>query len=282
MSVKYSHDPEILALYARLSDLETRADGGELGVTPFLTPREVIYAKSYLSSRMRDGLAFFVGGYPQAERQRAVILPSYTEGLLPPCDGEDARLDRRLDEAGFDSLATEVRGLVIPLCVKGSGYRVLSHRDYLGSTLGLGLARDVLGDILVLDEHCAYLLCKGEILPFLTGHLTHVGSDPVKVTPLSPDTQLDVQKATRPIRDTVASPRLDCVVAALCNLSREKAQSAVRSGLVEVDYEVAESCDLALTTPCVLSVRGVGKFCVLAFDGETRKGRLRLVAEKYV
>ena len=35
-------------------------------------------------------------------------------------------------------------------------------------------------------------------------------------------------KQYRPISDTVASPRLDCVVAALTNLSREAAQNAVR------------------------------------------------------
>ena len=40
-----------------------------------------------------------------------------------------------------------------------------------------------------------------------------------------------------PIRTTVASERLDCVIAALTGLSREAAQTAVRSGLCEVEFE---------------------------------------------
>lgn len=278
--MKYSNDPHILALYARLGDLEARAGRGELGATPFLTPREAIYTKSYLAPLMKEGMAYLIGGYDTAERVRALILPAYVEGMLSLEEGKP--LAAALADAGLSELAAEVLALVRVLHIKGSGYRTLSHRDYLGSVLGLGLERDVLGDILVMDQHSAYLLCKGEMISFLKEHLTHVGSDPVRVTLLPPDTPVQALKKTQPIRDTIASPRLDCVVAALCNLSREKAQTTVKSGLVEVDYEVAESCDLALTTPCVLSVRGVGKFCVLAFDGETRKGRLRLVAEKYV
>ena len=84
------------------------------------------------------------------------------------------------------------------------------------------------------------------------------------------------------VSDTVASARLDCVVAALANLSRERAQEAVRSGLCEVEYEVAEVCDMLLEVPCVLSIRGVGKFRLLSLSGPTKKGRLRLMAEKYI
>lgn len=278
--IKHSDDPAILALYARLRDLEALSERGEMGVTPFLTPRECIYAESYLQPLLSQGCACLWGGHPAAERRRAVLLPSYVWGMVTCVPGGSPAA--ALAEVGFDAAADEAEGLVTLLLVRGSGFRDLGHRDYLGSVLGLGLERDVLGDILVIDPHSAYIFCKGEIAPFLLESLTHVGSDPVKVKALPSDTPLAVEKKTQPIHDTVASPRLDCVVAALCNLARERAQTAVRSGLVEVDYEVCQHCDLALTPPCVLSVRGVGKFSVLAFDGETRKGRLRLVAEKYV
>ena len=86
----------------------------------------------------------------------------------------------------------------------------------------------------------------------------------------------------RPIRDTVASPRLDAVVASLTNLSREQAQNTVRSGLVEVDYEPVERTDLLLTPPAVISVRGHGRFVLRGFDGQNRKGRLRLLADKLI
>ena len=80
----------------------------------------------------------------------------------------------------------------------------------------------------------------------------------------------------------MASKRLDCVVGALTNLSREKAQALIKTGLCEVNYLVEQRVDAEVKTPCVISARGYGKFNVLSFDGETKRARLRLVAQKYV
>ena len=90
------------------------------------------------------------------------------------------------------------------------------------------------------------------------------------------------ERKMQPIHDTVASGRLDAVVAALCNLSRDKARTAVESGLVEIDFESEERPDRTVNTPAVISVRGVGKFRVLSLCDKTKKGRYRLEAEKYV
>lgn len=281
MSVKYTKDPVILELYARLRDLCAASERGELTASPFLTPREAMYAKSYLEPRLREGSACFAGGYAHAERVRALILPDYAAGFV---SSEDMASDpvAALTSVGLCELAEGIARYVSVLSVKGSGYRTLTHRDYLGSVLGLGLERDVIGDILVVNEHSAYLVCKGEISDFLAANLTHVASDTVKTERLSPGVPLLVEKRRQPVHDTVASPRLDCVVAALGNLSRDKAQTAVSSGLVELNYEVCEACDAMVESPCILSIRGIGKFEVIAIGGETRKGRLRLAAEKYI
>lgn len=285
--MKYTNAPEILALYARLEDLIALAERGEMAVTAFLSPREVLYAASCCEARLREGTACFVGGFRGSrdgllpERRRLVLLPDYVAGMVSP----EALADHpaaALYEAGLDDLGVQVTEAVCLLSLKGSGFYRLTHRDYLGSVLGLGLERDVLGDIFVTDEHDAILACKGEIAPFLLEHLTHVAGDTVRVERLSDGLAPELQRKSVPVHDTVASARLDCVVAALTNLSREKAQAAVKSGLVELNYEVVEACDCTVEPPCVLSVRGVGKFSVLSFDGETKKGRLRLSAERYV
>ena len=187
-----------------------------------------------------------------------------------------------LSDAGLDDLAETIRGAVCPVLVKGSGFRELSHRDYLGSVLGLGLERDAIGDILIPDSHSAILLTDTRVVDFLTTQLEKVATDTVRVSRLPEGTALTGTRRLQPITDTVASERLDCVVAALCNLSREKAQMAVRSGLVELDYEAVEACDTTVEAPAVISVRGFGKFAVHNFDGTTRKGRIRLVAGKYI
>lgn len=263
------------------------SERGEPAMTAFLTPRECLYATSFCEAQVREGLAFLWGGFPLGEgdtppeRRRMILLPDYVAGLVSP-EGLACDPVTTLAEAGLDDLSVLTAASVCILAVKGSGFRRLTHRDYLGSILGLGLERDVSGDIFVADEHSAYLACKGEIADFLTDNLTHVSADTVRVTQMPVGFVPPVERKRQAIRDTVASARLDCVVAALSNLSREKAQVAVRSGLVDLNYETVEACDTTVVPPCVLSVRGVGKFSVLSFDGETKKGRRRLSAEKYI
>ncbi len=276
-------DEAIALLLARLDDLCDRAAHGVAAVSAYLTPRESQYASRALAARISAGTAVLWGGFPTAERRRAIVLPDYTEGLTDP-DRLAANPVAALEEAGLDDLADALREAVVVLTVRGSGYRALSHRDYLGSVLGLGLDRDAIGDIVVADGDtpCAYLVTDARIADFLVTDLKKVATDAVKVSrPADGLAQIPVRKLS-PIRDTVASARLDCVVAALCNLSRDAAQNAIRQALVELNYEPVTDCDRTVEPPATLSVRGFGKFVVEGFDGETRKGRMRMVAGKYI
>ncbi len=273
-------DEAIDRLLARLDDLGDRAAAGTVGVSRFLTPREAKYAARHLSARRAAGTAVLWGGYPGAERVRAFLLPDYCEGLLVP-DALAASPVDALREQGLDDIADAVAGATVSVTVKGSGYRTLTHRDYLGSLLGLGVERDAVGDILTLGEHEAIVLTSEGMAAFFTADLRKVATDTVRVTRTPSDTPLSATRRLTPIHDTVASPRLDCVVAALCNLSREAAQETIRRGLVELDYEPCDACDTTVEPPAILSVRGHGKFAVEAFDGETRKGRMRLRAGQY-
>ena len=274
-------DEEIRRLLSRLDDLCDRAAKGESAVSRFLTPREAKYAAQHLSSRMRIGTACLFGGYADAERVRAVILPDYTEGMIDP-DALASDPITALSEAGLEDIAALLHECAQPVLIQGSGYRELSHRDYLGSVLGLSLERDAIGDILVTDAHSAYLITGAQMADFLVANLTKVATDTVKVSHPSDGISLSSTRRLVPITDTVASERLDCVVAALCSLSRDKAQTSIRAGLCELDYEPVEECDVPVTPPAVISVRGYGKFAVHSFDGATRKGRIRLSAGKYL
>ena len=272
---------DIRRLLARLDDLNRQAERGEAAVSAYLTPREAKYAAAHLSARLRAGTALLWGGYGEAERVRAVLLPDYVEGIVDPAALAESPVSA-LSAVGMDDLAHTLREAICAVSVKGSGFRELSHRDYLGSILGLGLERDTLGDILVPDAHSAILLTSRHTADFLLTQLEKVATDTVKVALLPAEAPLAGTRRLTPITDTVASQRLDCVVAALCNLSREKAQMTVKAGLVELDYEPCEACDTTVEAPAVITVRGYGKFAVREFDGVTRKGRIRLVAGKYV
>ena len=260
---------------ARIEDAIRRSASGSVAHIPFLTMRERRSAERILDARGMRGAYWFFGGHTTAERACLFVLPDYLTAILPE---EDA--DR--EEVLFDYLADELKDTVVSISIKGSGFRKLTHRDYLGAVLGLGIERDAIGDIAVQNEHQAILFCPRTLAAFLIGELNKVGSDTVRCRECVIDETFTDGKQYRPISDTVASPRLDCVVAALCNLSREAAQGAIRSGLVEVDFEPEERVDTALEPPITVSVRGHGRFILRSFDGETKKGRLRLRADQLI
>ena len=81
---------------------------------------------------------------------------------------------------------------------------------------------------------------------------------------------------------TVASPRLDGLIAGMLGLSREAAQQLIRRGLVEIDHETVEKCDAMPKPPCLLGVRGYGRYRFSQIGTQSRRGRWRITAQKYL
>ncbi len=264
MSETGKNERELEGLYARLGDLAERAARGELGVSAFLSPRELHYASIFARSRKIRFFAF--GGYEDAERRKIYILPEYLE------DVQDAQ---GLENCGFESE-------IASLHIKGSGFKRLTHRDFMGSVLGLGLQRSVVGDIVTQNDEEAVVFCDCVIADFLCDSLTRVGNDRVCVERYALPKAFAAEKRSTPVSHTVASPRLDAVVAALCSVSREKAKELVCKELVELDYECESRFDREVRGGSIISVRGYGKFRVTAVEDKTRKGRYRLNGEKYL
>lgn len=261
---------------ARVTDALYRAESGTLAVLPFLTPKEALTAKRLLAERGALSFAYFFGGYEDAERVCLFLLPDY----LLACLG--APLSQVPAKELEDLLGEDLSNAVSPLRITGSGFYKLTHRDYLGAILGLGLERDALGDVAIQNDHEAIVFCSATICDFLCKELTSVGSDRVRCRPWQLDESFTDGRLYLPIHDTVASDRLDCVVASVANLSREAAQSAIRTGLVELNFEVTEKTDLAVEAPATVSIRGHGRFVVRSLGGTTKKGRLRLFSEKLI
>jgi RNA-binding protein YlmH len=252
-------------LLARAQDLASRAERGELTFTHFLTPRERLVLLRQFGKRYP---VLVTGGYPQSERQRIYFLPPYLEGLA----------ENDLHEA----IDGELAETLCPVRICGSGYRTLSHRDFLGAILHLGIERDRIGDLCASDGREAILFTDALMADFLEQNLTRVANDAVSVTRAELAEDFDGGKQYLSVSDTVASPRADAVVAALANLSRERAQALFRQGAVEIDYEPQEKCDRSIEPGAVIVIHGVGKFTVRDITDKTRKGRFRLLADKHI
>ena len=145
-------------LLAHTEDLLVRADGGTVS-GDFLNLGEQFLVRAFLvQCGKAENLDFaFFGGYPSAERQMLFLFPSYIADTLQYMTDDTGQPSLPSDAAA--SMCAEEHALCA-LKIIGSGYRALSHRDYLGSLLALGIERNIIGDIAVLDDHTAVLFVK--------------------------------------------------------------------------------------------------------------------------
>lgn len=150
----------------------------------------------------------------------------------------------------------------------------LSHRDFLGTILSLGLERNTLGDILV-DDGRAVVFVKNDVKEYIVSQITKIGGVGVKITEADlsniPECD-DVLEKTL----TIASLRLDVLVSAFTGLSRDKSQKLITQGVVSVNYSVCNSTSVKIKENDTIVVRKYGKFIVKNIIGETKKGRHKL------
>ena len=166
------------------------------------------------------------------------------------------------------------------------GGRGLTHRDYLGSLLALGLDREVTGDILVRgpDEKTgggADIIVETGVAEFIEMNYNKAGHTnlTVEILPIDAlDTGLVniVEK-----RDTVASLRLDNIVSSAFAVSRSKAAEAIRRGIVSVNSVECLKVDQIIEEGDRVTLRGKGKIALAEVGGRSRKDRIIVTFNLY-
>ena len=251
---------ERLLLARALDKLELARQRNIPACTDFLSPQERVSVENLLNACGHPRHLFF-GGYEGAERTVCAFLPDWQEAEDWQGDGESC----------------PVRAL---RCTWSGGQK-LTHRDFLGSVLGLGLDREKVGDLLVADGRCDVLALE-EVADFLVFHMEQAGRVKLKCSPLPLDRLEPPAVETRTIRDTVSSLRLDAVAASGFSLARSKAADLISSGRFQLNYRECVKPDRAVAQGDVISCWGLGKCVVQEVGGTSRKGRILLVLERYV
>lgn len=162
-----------------------------------------------------------------------------------------------------------------------SGVSGLSHRDILGSVLGLGIKREMTGDIFV-DGDRAVIMSDSQVRDFLLFNLKNVGRKKVEVSLCPEDVSISLEHAFKLERCVVASNRLDALVGAAANLSRSEASEHILGGGVSVNFTLAADTSKKLSEGDVISIRHHGRFVLEKICGETKKGRLAVELKKYI
>lgn len=156
----------------------------------------------------------------------------------------------------------------------------LTHRDYLGALMHLGIERSTIGDI-VLREQEAYLFCLEQVADYILEELTRIRHTTVRCQKMDqvPET---VRPSLEPCRLIVSSMRLDTVIAKLYHLSRSQSLDLFREQKVFVGGRQTTQNSGLLRPGDVVSVRGYGKFVCGQSSGQTKKGNLYVEISRYV
>ncbi len=155
----------------------------------------------------------------------------------------------------------------------------LAHSDLLGSLMSLGMDRSLFGDLIVSEDH-AYLLSMPEVGEMLTAEWHEAGHTPIQVRRLEQPPVITPPQGA-PMRDTIASLRLDCVLSSGMSVSRTKAADIIRQGLVQLNHVPEERTDTLLREGDLLSVRGFGRIRLTEIGGKTRKDRIAVQLEVF-
>lgn len=155
----------------------------------------------------------------------------------------------------------------------------LTHRDFLGALMNLGIDRSTIGDIKV-GEKQAYLFCQDTIGEFICESLSKVRHTSVKCSVTENARDL-AQEEPKIVCIQVQSVRVDAVLSRVYNMSREKSLELFRAGKVFVNGRLCENNARILKAGEVVNARGYGKFRLEEGTRETRKGKLAIEAAVY-
>ena len=156
----------------------------------------------------------------------------------------------------------------------------LTHRDFLGSIMNLGIEREMLGDIVIIDN-VGYIFALESIADYIVENLIRVKHTDIRreIVYSLPEGKL-FKTERRTVQ--VSGERLDAIVARVFSLSRDDAQSLFKKRLVFASGREIESTSYTPKADEVVSVRGHGRFIYRGFASNTRKGKMNIEIDVYV
>lgn len=228
----------------------------------FLDGREQALAVDFLHNR---ACCAFWGGYAGAERRCVVFLPDYLADL-------------RDDFAAADD---DINPVAVLRATPTARETKLTHRDYLGALLGLGIKRQMVGDIIVRPDGADILILR-EMADFLRLNYTQVGRHQIGTELLSCAAISEYEAPAKEFSANVPSLRLDCVAAAAFAVSRSLTAEAVRGKLVAINGMQTIKPDCGVNPGDTITWRGKGKSELISVDGKSRKDRIFVTIKRYI
>ncbi|MCL0318861.1 YlmH family RNA-binding protein [Apilactobacillus xinyiensis] len=219
-------------------------------LTNFINPRQNYILNTIVNSY--EDLSFkSYGGFENAEMLRTLIYPKYYE-------------PKKND---FEIELCEIK--------YPEKFANIQHNQILGSLMGLGINRDVIGDI-ISDGNRWQFFCAKNISDYICLNLNKVGRINVQVIPLKFNFKIEhLIDNSRNVFCMFTSLRIDNVISNVFNLSRKDAKELVTHNLVHFNWQLLNKPDLEIYLQDVISVRGYGRFKIISLDGYTKKNKIK-------
>lgn len=246
------HTPEDRLLLRRIGELVSRSERDFCVLyTNFLTPAQQMLI---LSDRENSRFCSFVGGWEEAER--------------------------RLCRVCTDKYAVDDGAPIVMLRAEATAPdAVISHRDVLGSLMGLGIKREMIGDICAGSRQADFFCLEKSAL-HIEMNLTKIGRYSVSLRRADCSEMPPPETVSSTVN--VSSMRLDSLCAEGFGISRTKAAEFIRSGAVCVNWILCDDVSREISPGDRLSLRGKGKLRVGEVTGTSRKGRTFVEIVRYV
>ena len=196
------------------------------------------------------------GGYSGAERVKAIFVNEEFRGIPDfPVEVLAAKWDER--------------------------YYTLTHRDVLGAIMGLGIKREIIGDIIMCGHGCQIII-DASLAAFVLQDFKMIGAAPVVLSRVSLSDIAPREEKIKEIKTTVASLRLDVVAAAGFGTSRTTMSDEIGVGKLKVNWQDAKNSAQAIKVDDVISMRGRGRVEVCQILGQTKKGRTSILLKRFM
>ncbi|MBQ1274067.1 MAG: YlmH/Sll1252 family protein [Cellulosilyticum sp.] len=198
----------------------------------------------------------FFGGYEDAERQILAISP-------------------------YELTDTEYLLGILNIEVKTGIGKTLSHRDYLGAIMGLGIDRNTIGDI-ILHTSGAYVFLEMSMIPYIRSQLVSIGKyQKIQIDEVDLSDVYIEKPKVKMIESTVSALRMDAVCAVAFGMSRNECAKLIQGDKARCNGLMAQTTSIVKEGD-VLTLRGFGKAKLKSINGQTKKDRTHITIEKYI
>lgn len=254
--------------------------------------------KSFLNNFTLDDIGALASLYEDVELCKKIQYPIHTKMFFPPevwstletmknamgieveSKGVVQESEKRvilIKPAGYGEYSEEYPFTYFEI-KGGSKFKELEHRHFLAAIMGLGIKREMLGDLIVRDGVC-YGAIFTDLYNFLENNLTVIGRIGVSVSKTEEENipEIEFEEGVY----LVSSLRLDSIVAAITEKSRSVATEMIKEGAVNVNYSVKREKNLSVKDGDVITIRRKGKFLFKEVAGVSKKGKSRVILKKY-